>query len=224
MVLLLSTFSSQHWILIYMFAVWLHWWVRSPSGGTINFYVHERQQYTGRLLYSRLKPLKAVLLLWFILIVNVCPPTVCYCLIVHFIKYTFVAICWERTVLLAFHSCCFYFYGVVLYMFLSRLVFRAGCGIRLYRFLIIVFSSTLHPAKAMPFLRLRFSAQSLGRGGELWGLIVGHPKALAIVGYDVPFLSMTAFVLTNTSVCLAKNKWEVLGVPQSQATANTWHQ
>ena len=51
LVLLLSTclVSSQHWILVYMIAVLLHWWIRSPSRGPINLYfmTHSRTQGEG---------------------------------------------------------------------------------------------------------------------------------------------------------------------------------
>ena len=50
--------------------------------------------------------------------------------------------CLERAVLLAFCSCCSYFMPSKLYVFLTYLVFRAGCGIRLYRFLIVAFLFT----------------------------------------------------------------------------------
>ena len=50
-----------------------------------------------------------------------------------------MAICWKRTVPLAFYLCCFNF-SAVLVVFAPR----AGCGIRLYRFLIIAFLSTFH--------------------------------------------------------------------------------
>ena len=53
-----------------------------------------------------------------------------------------MAICWERAVLLAFHLCCLNFSAV----FIVRVPFPfgvgAGCGIRLYRFLIFAFLST----------------------------------------------------------------------------------
>ena len=52
-----------------------------------------------------------------------------------------MAICWERAVTLAFHLCCFYFSAVLIVA--VPLVFRAGCGIRLYRFLNIDFLSTM---------------------------------------------------------------------------------
>ena len=52
-----------------------------------------------------------------------------------------MAICGERAVPLAFYLCCFYSSAVL--VSLSRLVFRAGHGIRLYQFLINVFLSTL---------------------------------------------------------------------------------
>ena len=48
-------------------------------------------------------------LLWFILIVNGRPLSVCYGLNVHFIYESLVPICRVRAVLLAFRSCCFYF-------------------------------------------------------------------------------------------------------------------
>ena len=48
-----------------------------------------------------------------------------------------------RVVPLAFHLCCFYFSAVLIVGVVSRLVFGAGFGIRLYRFLIIAFLSTL---------------------------------------------------------------------------------
>ena len=55
-----------------------------------------------------------------------------------------VAICWERAVPLAFHLCCFSFLvPSQLYVSFSNLVFWAGCGIVLYRFLIVAFLSTL---------------------------------------------------------------------------------
>ena len=65
-----------------MFAVLMYWWVRSLSRGTNNLYVYEPQHKLGRgktdLTPSPPPPLisdlpKAVLLLWFILIVNVHP-------------------------------------------------------------------------------------------------------------------------------------------------------
>ena len=56
-----------------------------------------------------------------------------------------MAICWERAVLLAFCSCCSYFMPSKLYVFLSHLVSRAGCGIRLHRFLSVAISFTLFP-------------------------------------------------------------------------------
>ena len=52
-------------------------------------------------------------------------------------------ICWKRAVLLAFNLCGFYFSVVLIIVSLSRLVFRAGCGIRLYRFLIVAILSSL---------------------------------------------------------------------------------
>ena len=53
-----------------------------------------------------------------------------------------MANCWERAFPLAFHLCCFYFSAVLIVGPFSRLVFRAGCGIRLNWFLIITFLST----------------------------------------------------------------------------------
>ena len=50
-----------------------------------------------------------------------------------------MAICWESAVLLAFHFCCFNFSAILVVRVLSHLVFGAGFGIRLYRFLIIAF-------------------------------------------------------------------------------------
>ena len=41
-------------------------------------------------------------------------------------------------------SCCSYFMPSKLYVFLFHLVSSTGCGIRLYRFLIVAFSSTSH--------------------------------------------------------------------------------
>ena len=54
-----------------------------------------------------------------------------------------MAICWKRAVPLAFHLCCVYFSGVVIVGVISRLGFKTGCGIRLYRFLIIAILSVL---------------------------------------------------------------------------------
>ena len=51
-----------------------------------------------------------------------------------------MAICCEGAVLLAFH-CCFYFSAVLTVG--VPFPFGMGCGVRLYRFLIIVFLSTL---------------------------------------------------------------------------------
>ena len=69
-------------------------------------------------------------MLWFILIVNVRP-----------LSYwdSLVANCWERAVPLF----CFYFSAALIVGSLFRAMFRAGCGIRLYRFVIIAFLSTL---------------------------------------------------------------------------------
>ena len=72
-----------------------------------------------------------------------------------------MAICWERAVTLAFHLCCFYF-SVVLIVGVSfplGVKGRAGCGIRLYRFLIIAFLSTLWIVYKTGFLmtRLKFN-------------------------------------------------------------------
>ena len=50
-----------------------------------------------------------------------------------------MAICWEKSVPLAFHLCCFYFSAVLIVGVYFLFVFRAGCGIQLYRFLIITF-------------------------------------------------------------------------------------
>ena len=47
------------------------------------------------------------------------------------------SLAFERAVPLAFRLCCFCFGAVFIVGVLSHLVFRAGCGIRLYRFLII---------------------------------------------------------------------------------------
>ena len=55
-----------------------------------------------------------------------------------------MAISWERAVPLAFPLCSFYFSAVLIVVSLFRLVFRAGCGIRMYRFLIIAFLSNLY--------------------------------------------------------------------------------
>ena len=52
-----------------------------------------------------------------------------------------MAICWERAVPFAFRVCCFYF-GAILIVGVP-FPFRAGCGIRLYRFLIVAFLSTM---------------------------------------------------------------------------------
>ena len=54
-----------------------------------------------------------------------------------------MVICLKRDIPLAFHLCRFYFNAVLTVSVPFRLVFRAGCGIRLYQFLIIAFLSTL---------------------------------------------------------------------------------
>ena len=40
--------SSECWILVYRFAVLMHWWVRNPSRGLNDWYVYEPQQNLGR--------------------------------------------------------------------------------------------------------------------------------------------------------------------------------
>ena len=81
-------------------------------------------------------------MLWFILIVNVCSLSVSG-LIVHFTYDSLVAISWERAV--TFDLCCFNFSAMlVVHVPFPKtkqiiLLFWAGCGIRLYRFLIIPF-------------------------------------------------------------------------------------
>ena len=57
---------------------------------------------------------------------------------------SFFRICWEIAVLLALCSCCSCCMQSKL--FRSLLLSRAGCGIRLYEFLIIAFSSTFRNA------------------------------------------------------------------------------
>ena len=52
----------------------------------------------------------------------------------------------ERAAPLAFHLCCFYLVPSELWVSLSRLVFRAGCGFRLYRFLIAMLSTLVFAA------------------------------------------------------------------------------
>ena len=112
-------FAVVHYFLTeYMFAVLMHWRVRSLSYGPINLYVYEPQQNMGRGLRARKTGLspqlfitdrsKAALLLWFILIVRA------YCLFTlsltvltffHSIYDSSNTICWE--ILLAFRLCCF---------------------------------------------------------------------------------------------------------------------
>ena len=70
-----------------------------------------------------------------------------------------MAICLERAVPLVVHLCCFYFSGVLIVGIISRLVFRIECGIRLYRFLFIAFSSIL---KGQPGAVAPSEACSLG--------------------------------------------------------------
>ena len=76
-------------ILIYMIAVLMHRRIKSPSRGPHTLYVFEPQQNLGRGFFQRKTGLSppplvifadrsnAVLLLWFILIVNVRPLSVC---------------------------------------------------------------------------------------------------------------------------------------------------
>ena len=72
-----------------------------------------------------------------------------------------MAICWERAVPLAFHLYCFYFSAVLIVGVPSRLVFRAGCGIRLYRFLIIAFLSILLKRNCGTFCEFCFRTSTL---------------------------------------------------------------
>ena len=53
-----------------------------------------------------------------------------------------MAICWETAVPLAFILCCFYFSAVLIVGVPFPFGVRTGCGIRLYRFLIVAFLST----------------------------------------------------------------------------------
>ena len=55
-----------------------------------------------------------------------------------------MTISWERAAPLAFRYCCFSLFFPISVVGV-RLVSRAGCGTRLYRFLIIAFASTLDP-------------------------------------------------------------------------------
>ena len=50
-----------------------------------------------------------------------------------------MAVCWEGAVPLAFHLCCFNFSAVLVVRVPFPFGVWAGCGIRLYRFLIIAF-------------------------------------------------------------------------------------
>ena len=71
----------------------------------------------------------AMLLLWFILIVNVRPLSVCLWLTVQFIQDSIVAICLERTVPLAFHLCCFYLSAVLIVGWNSLVSIPAHCQV-----------------------------------------------------------------------------------------------
>ena len=82
-----------------------------------------------------------------------------------------MASCSERAAaLLAFCSCCSYFMLSKLYVFLSHLVSRAGCGIRLYQFLIVAFSSTLDvyiwPLSHKGTSQSTYASKPSGRGPE----------------------------------------------------------
>ena len=55
--------------------------------------------------------------------------------------------CWERVDLLAFRLCCFILCSLNCSVFLSRLVFGAGCGIPLYRFFISAFTFSFQVKK-----------------------------------------------------------------------------
>ena len=95
--LLLSTclVSSQWWILIYMFAVLIHWWVEVLHPDlTTSMCIWTTAESRMRLLQCKTGlsppviyywPFQGVLLLWFILIVNVCLLSVCLWLNVQFI-------------------------------------------------------------------------------------------------------------------------------------------
>ena len=82
-----------------------------------------------------------MLLLWFILIVNVRPLSVCLLLTVQFIYDSFVASCWERAVLLAFHLCCFYFSAVLI----VGLLFPFGVYGRMWNLIIAFLSTSQRP-------------------------------------------------------------------------------
>ena len=82
-------------------------------------------------------------MLWFILIVNVRSLSVGLDLLFILFRIALWPSAWKELSLLALHLCCFNFSAVLLYVSLSHLVFGARCGIRLYRFLIIAFLSTM---------------------------------------------------------------------------------
>ena len=96
-----------------------------------------------------------MLLLWFILIVYVRPLSVCLWQAVQFNWDGLLAICWERVVLFTFRLYCFHFVPSYCTCSIPVLVFRAGCGIWLYRFLIIAFSSTFHYAEVQNRIKIQ---------------------------------------------------------------------
>ena len=92
-------------------------------------------------------------LLWFILIDNIVRPLpVSLWLFVDFVKDSLLNNSYKRAVVLAFRLCCFTLCPLDCLFSFSICCLRDGCGIQLYRFLIIAFSSTLENANHVIFL------------------------------------------------------------------------
>ena len=126
-----------------MFAVLIYWWIRRPSGGPNNLYVYEPQQNPGRGLRARKPPpphrSKAVLLLWFILIVNGYPLSVVLWLIVHFIRVALLPSAGKELSLLLF-TCAVFNLSAVLVV---RVPFPFGIWGRMWNSIVSVFDHYL---------------------------------------------------------------------------------
>ena len=145
-------YSSWFISVIYMFAVLKRWWVRSPSRGPNNLYVHEPQQniWRGCEHVKRFKPpviyycpFQGGASVVVYLKVNVRPLSVCLWRCSFYYEqpggHQLGKSCPLRFLLLLFLFCVV---SVVCMCFPFPLASGVGCGIRLYLFLIFAFSST----------------------------------------------------------------------------------
>ena len=130
----------------------MHWWVRSPSCGPNNLHLYDPQQNPGRGVWSRKTGLSSRVIYYWpfqggasVVIYYNCQCSSAFYLLLTYCSFYLGYSCVHllgKSCPLCFSLVLILFYAVLLYLFLPRLAFRAGCGIRFYRFLIIAFSYT----------------------------------------------------------------------------------